>query len=88
MKWINIIDQFPEDGAIVYAKMNGKPEILCNYKNDSFGLGDYDFRVVKWRYAIQPTVSDPKFLNYNLRSTLLAEGRINDDFSGLRQRLA
>ena len=75
MKWINIDRDLPEDGAIVYVKITGKPEILCNYKNDSFGLGDYDFKIVKWRYAILlPSKPDQESLYYKPRSTQYIEG--------------
>lgn len=53
MRWIKIIHDLPVENSLVYVKLENKSdEILCNYKDDSFGLGDYDFRVIKWKYAL------------------------------------
>ena len=52
MNWIKIVEELPENGSIVYAKMEGNPILLRKFKNDSFGLGDDDLKIVSWRYAI------------------------------------
>ena len=79
MKWNSILDELPMNGSIVYVKMINKPEMLCNYKNDSFGLGDYDFKIVKWRYAIYaPRTFDLKLHCYNPLSILRVDDRIDE----------
>jgi hypothetical protein len=52
MKWNNIDEGFPDNGAILWVKIPGLQDILCKFRDDSFGLGDLDFKVIKWRYAI------------------------------------
>jgi len=70
MKWTNIIEALPENGSIVYARIEGKPNLLCKFKNDSFGLGDDDFNVVSWRYAIPLLVPNQEYHCYSPQSTL------------------
>lgn len=51
MEWIKITDELPINGSIVYAKTASQSQgFLCKFKNDSFGLGDHDFKVIEWRY--------------------------------------
>lgn len=69
MNWISIINEIPPNGAIVFARTKGKTELLCKFTNDSFGIGDMDFEVVKWRYAVPPTKEGQAFRHYTPRST-------------------
>ena len=53
--WNSIINDFPENDAYVYVKLSNRHEsLLCRYKNDSFGLGDLDLEVERWRYVFPP----------------------------------
>ena len=53
MNWTKINDELPEDGYLVFVKIGRKKvDTLCKYNNDSFGLGDLDFEVSKWRYVV------------------------------------
>lgn len=89
MNWTKITDDFPVEGSVVCAKLQGKKHfILCQYKNDSFGLGDDDLRVIRWGYIVPPMQRDLERPIRNLESTSQAEDHISADFSGLRQRLA
>lgn len=76
MKWININKDFPAEGSIVFVRIeNIDGEMLCKFKNDSFGLGDLDFNVTKWRYAIPNVSTNLKSPYYNLQSTSHTEDR-------------
>lgn len=75
MNGIKITEELPENGSIVYAKMEGSPELLCKFKNDSFGLGDDDFKIISWRYAIPVLVTNLKPLYCSPRSILHTEDR-------------
>lgn len=75
MNWINIDEDLPSNGSKVCVKLSNNKSIVCTYKNDSFGLGDLDFQVLKWMPFMQ---LDLRRLNYNLRSTLQVEDHIND----------
>lgn len=89
MKWIKIKDDLPIEGSFVLARIeNKKHSLLCRYKNDSFGLGDDDFKVDSWKYIIAPMQHDPTIHTHNLQSTSQAEDHINVYSSGLQQRLA
>ncbi len=75
MNWNDINDELPSDNTIVYA-MLGNVEALCRYKNDSFGLGDADFKVKKWRYAVPSLpAKDLRSRYYSSRSTSRIEDR-------------
>lgn len=80
MKWKSILDELPMNGSLVYVKTSKKSdELLCNYKNDSFGLGDFDFKIIKWRYAIcEPRMFDLKLHYYNPLSILQADDHIDE----------
>lgn len=76
MNWTNITSEFPEEGSIVFVKVaRRKNYLLCQFKNDSFGLGDLDFRVSKWRYVVPPRSQSLRSPYYSPRSTLQAEDR-------------
>lgn len=69
MNWTSILNDFPEEGSIVFVRIERKnSHFLCKFKNDSFGLGDEDFRVLEWRYAIPPKSENLGHPYYNLRS--------------------
>lgn len=88
MDWTKIHEEFPEEGSYVCAKMeNKKDALLCRYKNDSFGLGDDDFKIKSWRYLLPPMPQNPKRQNRNPQSTSRDEDRINADSSALLQHL-
>lgn len=57
MTYIKITEDLPINGSFVYAKMKGKPEMLRLYKDDSFGLGDDDYLVTRWRYVFSETMT-------------------------------
>lgn len=69
MNWVNIIEELPENGTIVYVKMRNKSELICLYSNDSFGLSDHDFKVTKWKIAFPYAKGDPKHPYYSPRSS-------------------
>ena len=66
MKWTEIEEDFPEEGEVVCVVGPTKDSLVCVYENDSFGLGDYDFQVTRWRHIL---LDDLKRLNYNRGST-------------------
>lgn len=69
MNWIDILEELPDNGTIVYVMIVNKIEIMCLYNNDSFGLGDHDYNVTKWRLAFPYSKADPKHPYYSPRST-------------------
>lgn len=88
MNWIKIEEDLPINGSIVRVELSKKKTNLCIYKNDSFGLGDNDFKVLKWMYLIPPTQSDLKHQNRNPQSTLPVVDHTDAYSLGLRQHLA
>jgi len=84
MEWIEIEEDLPFENAMVYAELPRKKIVWCIYQNDSFGLGDNDFDVIRWQYAMLP---DLKHQNCNLRSTLQAEDHKDVYSSELRLNL-
>ena len=76
LNWTNIINELPEEGSIVFVRIGRKKtDILCRFRNDSFGLGDDDFQVSKWRYVVPPNSPGPKHPYYNPLSILQVEDR-------------
>lgn len=87
MNWKSILDELPINGSLVYAKIGSK-ELLCNYKDDSFGLGDYDFQITKWRYAVCAPTFGLKSPYYNPQSNAQAGGHEFEDSLELIESLA
>lgn len=85
MKWISVKEEFPRNGDMVCVKIPKKDPFICIYKDDSFGLGDLDFKVTQWR------LMGPHDLErhcYSLQSISRVLGHTDVDSSELHLRLA
>jgi len=67
MKW-NTIDELPENGSLVWVKLPGEKPIVRLFQNDSFGLGERDFEVVKWSHFRGQSLSDQECPDYKRQS--------------------
>jgi hypothetical protein len=51
MKWIKLDEALPENDTLCWVNLAGEDPLLCLYANDSFGLGDDDFKILAWKEA-------------------------------------
>lgn len=62
-----IKDELPDNNMICWVYIPGRGLLLTEYQNDSFGLGDEDFKVTMWS-RFKRTNLDPTCHCHNLKS--------------------
>lgn len=84
MEWIKTKDDLPKNGSYVLARIGNGSAVLCQFKNDSFGLGDDDMWISSWKYLVVSNQEPPR---KNPRSTLQAADHKDVDSLKLSENL-